>query len=135
MYYTHDFSTERFPTREACKEELLSSIDAIDISEFLAQRVSLTDIILERADRDPENFYEWLDNEIEIATNTYLNRHINEHKSIGFFFGIKSDSIIITLPPRIGTIIINHKFLFNSHFIYPFPLLYLYYTTARGRSQ
>ena len=80
MYYTHDFSTKKFPTREACKEELLSSIDAIDISEFLAQRVSLTDIILERADRDPENFYDWLDNEIEIATNVYLNRHIDEHK-------------------------------------------------------
>ena len=80
MYYTHDFSTKKFPTREACKEELLSSIDAIDISEFLAQRVSLTDIILERADRGPENFYEWLDNEIEIATNAYLNRHIDEHK-------------------------------------------------------
>ena len=80
MYYTHDFSTEKFSTREACKEELLSSIDAIDISEFLAQRVSLTDIILERADRTPENFYDWLDNEIEIATNAYLNWHINEHK-------------------------------------------------------
>ena len=80
MYYTHDFSTKKFPTREACKEELLSSIDAIDISEFLTQRVSLTDIILERADRDPENFYEWLDNEIEIATNAYLSWHIDEHK-------------------------------------------------------
>lgn len=80
MYYTHDFSTEKFPTREACKEELLSSIDAIDISEFLAQRVSLTDIILERTDRAPEDFYDWLDREIEIATNTYLNYHIDEHK-------------------------------------------------------
>ena len=80
MYYTHDFSTKKFPSLYACKEELLSSIDAIDISEFLAQRVSLTDIILERADRDPENFYEWLDNEIEIATNVYLNRHIDEHQ-------------------------------------------------------
>lgn len=80
MYYTHDFSTEKFSTREACKEELFSSIDAIDISEFLAQRVSLTDIILERANRTPEDFYNWLDNEIEIATNTYLNWHINEHK-------------------------------------------------------
>ena len=80
MYYTHDFSTEKFSTREACKEELLSSIDAIDISEFLAQRVSLTDIILERADRTPEDFYDWLDNEIEIATNAYLNYHINEYK-------------------------------------------------------
>ena len=79
MYYTHDFSTERFPTREECAEELLSSIDAIDISEFLAQRVSLTDIIDERATRDPEDFYNWLDIEIEIATNTYLNYHINEH--------------------------------------------------------
>lgn len=79
MYYTHDFSTEKFSTREACIEELLSSIDAIDISEFLAQRVSLTDIILERADRTPEDFYNWLDNEIEIATNTYLEWHINEH--------------------------------------------------------
>lgn len=80
MYYTHDFSTKRFSTREACKEELLSSINAIDISEFLAQRVSLTDIILERADRTPEDFYDWLDREIEIATNAYLNRHIDEHK-------------------------------------------------------
>ena len=80
MYYTHDFSTEKFLTREVCKEELLSSIDAIDISEFLAQRVSLTDIILERADRTPEDFYDWLDREIEIATNAYLNRHIDEHK-------------------------------------------------------
>ena len=79
MYYTHDFSTERFPTREACEEELLSSIDAIDISEFLAQHVSLTDIILEHAERAPEDFHDWLDNEIEIATNTYLNYHINEH--------------------------------------------------------
>ena len=80
MYYTHDFSTERFPTREACEEELLSSIDAIDISEFLAQHVSLTDIILEHAERAPEDFHDWLDNEIEIATNVYLNRHIDEHK-------------------------------------------------------
>lgn len=79
MYYTHDFSTEKFSTREACKEELLSSIDAIDISEFLAQRVSLTDIILERANRTSEDFYDWLDNEIEIATNAYLNYHINEY--------------------------------------------------------
>ena len=80
MYYTHDFSTEKFPTREACEEELLSSIDAIDISEFLAQRVSLTDIILERTDRAPVDFYIWLDNEIESATNACLNWHINEHK-------------------------------------------------------
>lgn len=80
MYYTHDFSTEEFSTHEACKEELLSSIDAIDISEFLAQRVSLTDIILECADRTPEDFYNWLDNEIEIAINAYINWHINKHK-------------------------------------------------------
>ena len=79
MYYTHDFSTERFPTREACEEELLSSMDSLDISEFLAQRVCLSDIIDERATRDPEDFYNWLDMEIEIATNTYLNYHINEH--------------------------------------------------------
>ena len=80
MYYTHDFSTKKFSTRRECAEELLSSMDSLDISEFLAQRVSLTDIILERADRDPENFYDWLDNEIEIATNAYLNQHIDEHK-------------------------------------------------------
>ena len=79
MYYTHDFSTEEFSTREECADELLSSIDDIDISEFLAQRVSLSDIIDERATRDPEDFYNWLDREIEIATNTYLNYHINEH--------------------------------------------------------
>lgn len=79
MYYTHDFSTEKFSTREACAEELLSSMDSLDISEFLAQRVSLSDIIDERATRDPEDFYDWLDREIEIATNTYLNYHINEY--------------------------------------------------------
>ena len=80
MYYTHDFSTERFSTREACEEELLSSMDSLDISEFLSQRVCLSDIIDERATRDPEDFYNWLDMEIEIATNAYLNYHINEHK-------------------------------------------------------
>ena len=80
MYFTHDFSTEKFSTREECAEELLSSIDAIDMSEFLAQRVSLSDISLETADRAPEDFYVWLDNEIETATNAYLNWHINEHK-------------------------------------------------------
>lgn len=80
MYYTHDFSTEKFSTREECAEELLSSMDSLDISEFLAQRVSLSDIIDERATRDPEDFYNWLDREVEIATNTYLNYHINEHK-------------------------------------------------------
>lgn len=79
MYYTHDFSTEKFSTREECAEELLSSMDSLDISEFLTQRVSLSDIIDERATRDPEDFYDWLDREIEIATNTYLNYHINEH--------------------------------------------------------
>ena len=79
MYYTHDFSTEKFSTREECVEELLSSMDSLDISEFLAQRVSLSDIIDERATRDPEDFYDWLDREIEIATNTYLNYHINEY--------------------------------------------------------
>lgn len=79
MYYTHDFSTEKFSTREECAEELLSSMDSLDISEFLDQRVSLSDIIDERATRDPEDFYDWLDREIEIATNTYLNYHINEH--------------------------------------------------------
>lgn len=80
MYYTHDFSTEKFSTRGECAEELLSSMDSLDISEFLAQRVSLSDIIDERATRDPEDFYNWLDREVEIATNTYLNYHINEHK-------------------------------------------------------
>ena len=80
MYYTHDFSTERFPTREECAEELLSSMDSLDISEFLAPRVCLSDIINERATRDPEDFYNWLDKEIQIATNAYLNWHINEHK-------------------------------------------------------
>ena len=29
--------------------------------------------------RDPEDFYDWLDREIQIATNTYLEWHINEH--------------------------------------------------------
>lgn len=80
MYYTHDFSTEKFPTREACVEELLSSMDTQDISEFLAHRVSLSDIINERMARDPENFYNWLDIEIQIATNAYLAWHINEHQ-------------------------------------------------------
>lgn len=79
MYYPHDFSTEKFSTRGECAEELLSSMDSLDISEFLAQRVSLSDIIDERAIRGPEDFYNWLDNEIEIATNAYLNYHINEH--------------------------------------------------------
>ena len=79
MYYTHDFSTEKFSTREECAEELLSSMDSLDISEFLTQRVFLSDIIDEHATRDPEDFYNWLDREIEIATNTYLNYHINEH--------------------------------------------------------
>ena len=79
MYYTHDFSTEKFSTREECMEELLSSMDSFDISEFLAHRVSLSDIIEERMARDPEDFYDWLDREIQIATNTYLEWHINEH--------------------------------------------------------
>ena len=79
MYYTHDFSTEKFSTREACVEELLSSMDTQDISEFLAHRVSLSDIIDERMARDPEDFYNWLDIEIQIATNAYLEWHINEH--------------------------------------------------------
>lgn len=79
MYYTHDFSTEKFSTREECVEELLSSMDSLDISEFLARRVSLADIIDERMARDPEDFYNWLDIEIQIATNTYLEWHINEH--------------------------------------------------------
>ena len=80
MYYTHDFSTEKFSTREECVKELLFSMNSLDISEFLAQRVCLSDIIDERADRTPEDFYDWLDREIEIATNTYLNYHINEHQ-------------------------------------------------------
>lgn len=79
MYYTHDFSTEKFLTREACVEELLSSINTQDISEFLAHRVSLSDIIDECMARDPEDFYDWLDREIQIATNAYLEWHINEH--------------------------------------------------------
>ena len=79
MYYTHDFSTEKFSTRGECVEELLSSMDTQDISEFLAQRVSLSDIIDERMTCDPEDFYNWLDREIQIATNTYLEWHINEH--------------------------------------------------------
>ena len=60
-------------------EELLSSMDSLDISEFLAHRVSLADIINERMARDPEDFYDWLDREIQIATNAYLEWHINEH--------------------------------------------------------
>lgn len=60
-------------------EELLSSMDSLDISEFLAHRVSLKDIIDERMARDPEDFYNWLDREIQIATNAYLEWHINEH--------------------------------------------------------
>lgn len=79
MYCTHDFSTEKFSTRGECVEELLSSMDTQDISEFLAQRVCLSDIIDERMTRDPEDFYDWLDREIQIATNTYLEWHINEH--------------------------------------------------------
>lgn len=79
MYYTHDFSTKKFPTRGECVEELLSSMDSLDISEFLAHRVSLVDIIDERATCDPEEFYDWLDREIQIATNAYLEWHINEH--------------------------------------------------------
>ena len=79
MYYTHNFSTEKFSTREECVEELLSSMDTQDISEFLAQRVCLSDIVDERMTCDPEEFYNWLDREIQIATNTYLEWHINEH--------------------------------------------------------
>ena len=60
-------------------EELLSSMDSLDISEFLAHRVSLADIIDERMTSDPEDFYDWLDREIQIATNDYLEWHINEH--------------------------------------------------------
>lgn len=80
MYYTHDFSTEKFSTREECVEELLSSMDSLDISEFLAHRVSLIDIIDEHATCDPKDFYDWLDREIQIATNDYLKWHINEHQ-------------------------------------------------------
>lgn len=80
MYYTHDFSTEKFSTREKCVKELLFSMNSLDISEFLAQRVGLSDIIDERAARTPKDFYDWLDREIEIATNTYLNYHIDEHQ-------------------------------------------------------
>lgn len=80
MYYTHDFSTETFATRETCEEDLLSRMDSLDIAEFITQRVSLSDIIDQRATRDPEDFYDWLGNEIEIATNAYLNYHINEYK-------------------------------------------------------
>lgn len=87
MYYTHDFSTEKFSTREECVEELLSSMDSFDISEFLAHRVSLSDIIEERMARDPEDFYDWLDREIQIATNAYLEWHINEH--IGHLEGLE----------------------------------------------
>lgn len=79
MYYTHDFSTEKFPTRGECVEELLSSMDTQDISEFLAHRVSLVDIIDEHMASGPEDFYDWLDREIYIATNAYLEWHINEH--------------------------------------------------------
>lgn len=79
MYYTHDFSAEKFSTRGECVEELLSSMNSLDISEFLAQRVSLSDIIDERMTCGPEEFYDWLDREIQIATNTYLEWHINEH--------------------------------------------------------
>ena len=79
MYYTHDFSTEKFSTREECVGELLSSMDTQNISEFLAQRVCLRDIVDERMTCDPEEFYNWLDREIQIATNTYLEWHINEH--------------------------------------------------------
>lgn len=75
MYYTHDFSIEKFSTREECVEELLSSMDTQDISEFLAQRVCLSDIVDERMTCDPEEFYNWLDREI----HTYLEWHINEH--------------------------------------------------------
>ena len=59
MYYTHDFSTERFPTREACEEELLSSMDSLDISEFLAlpQFEGWTDL----------EFCEWMIREIGVA--------------------------------------------------------------------
>nr|DAU68845.1 MAG TPA: hypothetical protein [Caudoviricetes sp.] len=54
-------------------------MDSPDILEFIARRVSLADIIDERATCDPEDFYDWLDREIEIATSTYLDYHINEH--------------------------------------------------------
>lgn len=84
MYYTHDFSNEIFTSREKCKEELLNRMDSLDIAESLAQRVSLSDIVDERATRDPEDFYDWLDREIEIATNTYLEWHINEHNEPKF---------------------------------------------------
>lgn len=60
-------------------EDLLFSMDTQDISEFLAQRVCLSDIVDERMTCDPEEFYNWLDREIQIATNTYLEWHINEH--------------------------------------------------------
>lgn len=79
MYYTHDFSTKKFSTRGECVEELLSSMNTQDISEFLAQRVCLSDIIDERMTSDPEDFYNWLDREIQIATNAYLEWHINQH--------------------------------------------------------
>lgn len=84
MYYTHDFSNEVFASREKCEEELLDRMDSLDIAEFLAQRVSLSDIVDERATRDPEDFYDWLDREIEIATNAYLEWHINEHNESKF---------------------------------------------------
>lgn len=43
-------------TREECVEELLSSMDSFDISEFLAHRVSLSDIIEERMAATPRIF-------------------------------------------------------------------------------
>lgn len=47
--------TEKFSTRGECVEELLSSMNSLDISEFIARRVSLADIIDERMARDPED--------------------------------------------------------------------------------
>lgn len=46
---------------------------------LIFRNFSLSDIIEERMARDPEDFYDWLDREIQIATNTYLEWHINEH--------------------------------------------------------
>ena len=59
-YYKHEYSDEYFETIEECREDLLDSVDLVEIAEKLEGILTIEEILNNFLVMDKEEFYDWL---------------------------------------------------------------------------
>lgn len=59
-YYKHEHSDEYFETIEECREDLLDSVDLVEIAEKLESILTIEEILNNFLVMDKEEFYDWL---------------------------------------------------------------------------